>query len=122
MRNTRLARSFRKNASPAERRLWAVVRAGRLEGFKFRRQVPIDRYIVDFVCMDAKLVVELDGPSHQTRTEEDAARTAVLERKGYVVLRFDNTQVLENADGVALTLLKALSLARPRFGANPDAP
>ncbi|NBB17495.1 DUF559 domain-containing protein [Caulobacter sp. SLTY] len=122
MRNTKLARAFRKNASPAERWLWAVVRAGRLEGFKFRRQVPIDRYIVDFACMDAKLVVELDGPSHQTRSEEDAVRTAVLEQKGYLVVRLDNAQVLENADGAALILLEALSLARPRVGASPDTP
>jgi len=122
MRNTKLARAFRKNASPAERWLWAVVRTGRLEGFKFRRQVPIDRYIVDFACMDAKLVVELDGPSHQTRSEEDAVRTAVLEQKGYLVVRLDNAQVLENADGAALILLEALSLARPKFGASPDAP
>ena len=69
MKTTNLARAFRQLAPSAERRFWGLVRTGRLEGFKFRRQVPIGRYVVDFVCMEAKLIVELDGVSHQGREE-----------------------------------------------------
>ncbi|MDB5470068.1 MAG: hypothetical protein JWR84_1628 [Caulobacter sp.] len=114
MRNTQLARAFRRGASKAERRFWGIVRAGRLAGYKFRRQVPIDRYVVDFICMDARVVVELDGVSHQDREQKDAERTAVLERLGYLVIRFANNDVIENADGVAVSLLETLALARPR--------
>eukprot|EP01030_Chromulinospumella_sphaerica_P021852 gene21852-21808_t len=102
MRNTQLARAFRRDASKAERRFWSIVRAGRLEGYKFRRQVPIDRFVVDFACMDARVIVELDGVSHQGREAKDDARTFVLERLGYVVVRFANHEVVENPNGVAL--------------------
>jgi very-short-patch-repair endonuclease len=119
MRNTQLARAFRQDASKAERRFWSIVRAGRLEGYKFRRQVPIDRFVVDFVCMDAWVIVELDGVSHQGREAKDDARTLVLERLGYFVVRFPNHEVLENADGVAVSLLDMLRLARPKSGQSP---
>ncbi len=119
MPNTNLARAFREGASNAERRFWSIVRGGRLEGYKFRRQVPIDRYVVDFVCMDARVIVELDGVSHQGREEKDEARTRVLEQRGFLVLRFANRSVLENANGVAVTLLEALRRARPKSGLSP---
>ena len=113
MQNTKLARAFRQNAPSAEHRFWGMVRAGRLGGFKFRRQVPIGRYVVDFVCMDARLIVELDGVSHHGREQKDAVRTAEFERLGYRVRRFANSEVLQNSDGVALSLLHELDVARP---------
>jgi very-short-patch-repair endonuclease len=121
MRNTKLARAFRRDLSRAERRFWYLVRAGRLEGFKFRRQVPIGRFVVDFICMDARLIVELDGVSHQGREAKDEARTQILERLGYLVIRFPNHEVLGNANGVAVTLLNTLRSARPKSGLSPEA-
>ena len=120
MRNTQLARAFRQGSSKAERRFWSIVRAGRLEGYKFRRQVPIDRFVVDFACMDARLIVELDGVSHQGREGKDAARTLVLERLGFLVVRFANREVLENPNGVALTLLGYLRTSRAKSGQSPS--
>jgi very-short-patch-repair endonuclease len=87
------ARRLRRGQTLAGEKLWTIVRGRRLDGFKFRRQVPIDRYFADFVCRDAHLIVELDGPSHEDRAEQDAARTEVLERCGYRVLRFNNETV-----------------------------
>jgi len=86
------------------------VRGRRLAGFKFRRQVPIDRYFADFACWDAKLIVELDGPSHADRELHDLARTEVLERCGYRVLRFANETVLADPGRVAEIIGAALRL------------
>jgi very-short-patch-repair endonuclease len=104
------ARRLRQSQTLAEEKLWAILRGRRLEGFKFRRQVPIDRYFADFVCRDAKLVVELDGPSHEDRVLHDTARTEVLELCGYRVLRFDNEFVLADPGGVAEAIGEALRL------------
>jgi very-short-patch-repair endonuclease len=104
------ARRLRRDQTLAEEKLWAIVRGRRLEGFKFRRQVPIDRYFVDFVCRDAKLVVELDGASHEERALHDAARTEVLEHCGFRVLRFDNEVVLADPGSVAEAIGAALRL------------
>jgi very-short-patch-repair endonuclease len=104
------ARRLRQSHTLAEEKLWAIVRGRRLEGFKFRRQVPIDRYFADFVCRDAKLVVELDGPSHDDRFLHDQARNEVLERCGFRVLRFDNEVVLADPGGVAQAIGAALRL------------
>jgi very-short-patch-repair endonuclease len=104
------ARRLRRGQTLAEDKLWAIVRGRRLDGLKFRRQVPIDRYFVDFACWDAKLVVELDGPSHEGRELHDQARTEVLERCGYRVLRFDNEVVLADPGGVAEAIGAALRL------------
>jgi very-short-patch-repair endonuclease len=106
------ARRLRQEKTDAERKLWSIVRNRKLEGFKFRRQVPIDRYFADFVCMEARLVIELDGGQHSEQVEYDAARTAVLEACGYQVLRFWNSQVLLQPDGVARSILHELKTAR----------
>jgi len=84
----------------------------RLEGLKFKRQVPIDRYIVDFCCSDARLIIELDGGQHATRTVEDANRTKILEAMGYLVLRFWNNDVTQNLDGVLEEVLSTLKQYR----------
>ena len=104
------ARRLRRGQTVAEEKLWTIVRGRRLDGFKFRRQVPIDRYFADFACWDAKLVVELDGPTHEDRELHDLVRTEVLERHGYRVLRFYNDVVLADPGGVAEAIGAALRL------------
>lgn len=93
------ARRLRSNPTEAEKRLWARLRHKRLDDFRFRRQAPIGPYIVDFFCPSAKLVVELDGGQHGERSQRDAAHTRWLEKRGYRVIRFWNTEVFENFEG-----------------------
>ncbi len=99
------ARRLRRDQTDAERVLWFRLRDRRLSGWKFRRQVPIDRYIVDFCCAETKLVVELDGGQHDQDRARDEVRTGLLEAKGYRVLRFWNNDVLSNSDGVLTSIL-----------------
>ncbi|MEX2577265.1 MAG: DUF559 domain-containing protein [Halofilum sp. (in: g-proteobacteria)] len=94
-----LARSLRRNMTDAELRLWYHLRARRMGGYKFRRQYPIGPYIVDFVAVEAGMVVEADGGQHAD-SSEDAERTAYLERAGYTVLRFWNHEILNGTDSV----------------------
>ncbi|HET7021622.1 MAG TPA: endonuclease domain-containing protein [Xanthobacteraceae bacterium] len=103
--NTAPARRLRRNQTDAERLLWFRLRDRRLDGWKFKRQVPIERFVVDFFCADAKLIVELDGGQHAHNTERDADRTRVLEAMGYLVLRFWNRDVMQNMDGVLEEIL-----------------
>ncbi len=91
--------------------LWDLVRNRRLGGFKFLRQVSIDRYFADFVCRSARLIVELDGPVHQGREDYDDRRTQTLELFGYTVLRFRNERVLADPGGTADDILIALRSA-----------
>ena len=106
------ARRLRQNQTLAEKMLWALVRNRRLGGFRFLRQVSIDRYFADFVCESAKLVVELDGPAHEGREDHDARRTQTLELFGYLVLRFNNARVLADPGGVTDDILAVLKSAR----------
>jgi very-short-patch-repair endonuclease len=114
------ARNLRRVSTDAERMVWGALRAHRLDGASFRRQVPAGPYIVDFVCHAAKLIVELDGGQHFEigRQKKDARRTAFLSEKGFRVLRFNNYDVMTNRTGVlemiALALKEAPSLALPR--------
>jgi very-short-patch-repair endonuclease len=96
-----LVRENRKLPTPAEKVLWDVLRRHNLNGAKFRRQHPIGRFVVDFYCAKAALVVELDGPIHELQREADAERQAWLEAEGLTVLRFKNDDVL---DGLNLVL------------------
>ena len=100
------ARDLRRQSTDAERSLWRHVRRRALDGRKLRRQAPIGPYIVDFVCFDQRLIVELDGGQHDERAEQDQRRTAWLNSAGYRVLRFSNLDVLRNMEGV-LSSLKA---------------
>jgi very-short-patch-repair endonuclease len=93
------ARRLRREMTDAERRLWAMLRGSQLEGAKFRRQVPIGRYIADFACFKSKLIVELDGSQHAD-SAYDAERDAWLEAQGFRVLRFWNA-AMEEPEGVA---------------------
>lgn len=113
MREGRLleyAKHLRTNQTPLEQRLWHLLRAKRFEGAKFRRQVVIGNYIVDFACRIPRMVViEVDGDSHGQQHAYDERRTAFLESKGYKVLRFTNSDVGTNLDGVLMTIAEALS-------------
>ena len=81
-----------------------------MDGFRFRRQVPIGKFIVDFACLDAKLIIEIDGGQHNepSHKQKDAERTGWLESEGYQVLRFWNNEVFENLDGVLQTIRRQL--------------
>ena len=103
--------ALRKNSTDAERKLWSVLRSRQLSGFKFRRQVEIDGYIVDFLCADRQLIVEVDGGQHSS--EQDARRTAYLESQGFRAIRFWNNDVLENLDGVGSTIETELETTPP---------
>jgi very-short-patch-repair endonuclease len=97
---------MRKESAPAEAILWAVLRNRQLEGFKFRRQFSVLRYVVDFCCLEAKLVVELDGDSHSERIGYDLNRTDELRRAGLEVLRFENPDVFDHTDLVLEKILE----------------
>lgn len=90
--------------------MWRELRGRRLSGFKFRRQHPIKRFIVDFVTLDAKLIIEVDGATHSTEVQQlrDAERTRELERLGFHVIRVTNTDVYENLEGVLESILHEL--------------
>jgi len=97
----------------AEAHLWRLLRGRHLTGFKFRRQFPIDRYIADFVCLDARLIVEVDGGQHNERLAQDAERTRCLEASGYRVLRFWNHDVLKSSEQVLQVIWDTLHHPHP---------
>ena len=109
------ARNLRSSISRAERRLWYYLRAHRFRGASFRRQTPIGRYIVDFVCHDSMLIIELDGGQHgaAAATKHDDKRTAWLATRGYKVLRFWNNDVPRNTKGVLELIAAELEKAPP---------
>jgi very-short-patch-repair endonuclease len=118
------AKALRHELTDAERKLWAMLRAHRLQGASFRRQTPIGPYIADFVCHAAKLVIELDGGQHFETTHEarDARRTAFLEANGFRVLRFSNHDILTNRQGVLETIAIAIEeVPSPRSPASGGA-
>jgi very-short-patch-repair endonuclease len=114
---TARARKLRRDATDAEKRVWRALRE-KLPSAKFRRQVPFGPYITDFASHSAKLIVELDGGQHADRVEQDAARTHFLESEGYRVIRFWNTEVMENMDGV----IDMIALEIGRAGIEPARP
>ncbi len=108
------ARLLRRNLTDAEQRLWSRLRRRQVLGWKFRRQLPIGPYIADFVCLEAKIVVEIDGGQHGGA--EDHERDEWLDREGYRVLRFWNNEVLAETDAV----LEVIAMELRRRGAPPD--
>jgi very-short-patch-repair endonuclease len=110
---TKLARRLRTNLTDAEKYLWYILRRKNLNGLKFRRQQPIGRYIVDFVCFENKLVIELDGGQHAEQIAEDQKRDRWLRSQGFRVLRFWNNEVLDNRDAVVETILKYSADSHP---------
>jgi ring-1,2-phenylacetyl-CoA epoxidase subunit PaaD len=109
------ARELRRNRTLAERRLWWKLRELKQAGFKFRQQVPIDQYTVDFACLSRRLVVEVDGGSHSTAAEiaRDKRRERYLRDQGFCILRVWNSEVRENIDGVMDTIVDALGPPPP---------
>ena len=99
---------LRSRMTDAEWKLWYRLRGGRFEGMKFRRQVPLGPYVVDFLCERANLVVEVDGGQHAERIDHDVARSEWLSARGYRILRFWNNDVLANLDGVLEVMRQAL--------------
>jgi very-short-patch-repair endonuclease len=110
-----IVRQLRENLTEAERRIWYRLRDRRLYGLKFRRQVPIGPFIVDFASREHSLVVEIDGGQHSAFAKTDDRRTAWLERHGWRVIRFWNNDVMDNTDGVLWSIARAC-------GVDPDSP
>ncbi|AWN43954.1 endonuclease domain-containing protein [Methylobacterium durans] len=108
--STERARALRRHQTAAEATLWRVLRGRGLNGYKFRRQWPIDGFVADLACVEAGLVVEVDGATHGRPAEQrrDAERSAALARCGFEVLRVTNADVLRNLDGVRETILAAI--------------
>jgi len=102
-----IARRLRRDLTDAERKLWHCLRQKQLNGFHFRKQCPIGPYIADFACLDAKLIIEVDGGQHADNAT-DVARDAWLSERGYRTLRLWNNDVLGNIEGVAAKILEAL--------------
>src|SRR5438874_12781663 len=98
------ARSLRREQTDAEKKLWWRLRAHKLPGYWFRRQVPLGAYIADFACLEVRLVIEVDGGQHADQTEQDNRRTAWLESHGFRVLRFWTDEVLQQTDHVVETI------------------
>ena len=106
------AKTMRSTATPAEHRLWQILRGKRFDGYKFKRQLPIDDYIADFVCLGRRLIVEADGGQHSERAR-DIRRDAYLEAQGFRVLRFWNNEIFTNEEGVLTRILDALQSPLP---------
>jgi len=102
------SRQLRRNMTDAERLLWRALRKEQAGGYKFRRQHPLGRFILDFVCLDTKLIIEVDGGQHSEQAEYDQARAIWLEEQGFRVLRFWNNDVLSNTEAVTQTIWQAL--------------
>ncbi len=100
-------KQLRANPTEPERILWAALRGRNLGGLKFRRQHPVEPYIIDFYCAEASLVIELDGQSHDDREDYDAQRSDFLGRAGLTIMRIANDDVLQNLTGVAEAIQKA---------------
>ena len=102
------ARRLRREMTDAERRLWSRLRQRQLHGYRFRSQFQLGTYIVDFVCLARRLIIEVDGGQHCEQADHDNARTAWLQEQGYRVLRFWNDVVLTETEAVITTIAEAL--------------
>ena len=108
---TILARNLRKNATIQERRLWNLLKNRQFHNLKFKRQQPIGDYIVDFICKEAKIIIEIDGGQHNEpeNIEYDKTRNKYLNNLGYKVIRFWNNEIYENIEGVVLRLREEIN-------------
>jgi len=108
---TILARNLRKNSTIQERRLWNLLKNRQFHNLKFKRQQPIGDYIVDFICKEAKIIIEIDGGQHNEpeNIEYDKTRTEYLNTLGYKVIRFWNNEIYENIEGVVLRLKEEIN-------------
>ena len=112
------ARQLRRDSTDAEKQMWKALRAA-LPSYKWRRQMPVGPYFVDFACFSERLVIELDGGQHAEAAEYDAARTRQVEAQGYRVIRFWNNDVLGNIDGVIAAVAEALTTSPSQPAAGP---
>ena len=104
------AKALRQGMSDAERCLWQHLRAGQMQGYKFRRQQPIGDYIADFMCLSPKLVIEADGGQHAQQKRADEVRSQYLRAQGFVVLRFWNHDILQQTEAVLEKIRLTLSM------------
>jgi very-short-patch-repair endonuclease len=111
-RLTPIARRLRADGTSSEDLLWQQLRGRRLDGLKFRRQVPIAGFIADFCCFDLGLTIELDGKQHLEQIERDKARRELIENHGFIELRFTNDDVKERLDWVIEEIRRAVDIAR----------
>ena len=111
MNTTEKTRTLRKNMTKQERLLWQFLRKKNINGLKFRRQYPIGKYIVDFICNEKRLIIEIDGGQHNENQNivYDKERTKYLETKGFKVIRFWNLDIENNIEGVYQEILKHLT-------------
>jgi very-short-patch-repair endonuclease len=107
------SRHLRNNMTDVERMLWAKIRGKQLQGFRFRRQHPLGVYIVDFICLELKLVIELDGSQHMQQQEYDMKRSQWLQKNSFTVMRFWNNDVLDNLDAVVQSIYNHLPPSQP---------
>lgn len=103
-----LARSLRKSMTAEEQQLWKLLRKHQLNGHRFRRQMPIGRYIADFVCLEARLVIELDGHHHANQQDYDKERDNWMQQQQFTVLRFWNDEIMHNPEYVLEQIRKTL--------------
>ena len=106
-----IARKLRSNQTDSELKLWLQLRGRRLAGLKFRRQVPIAGFIADFLCEEAKLIVEVDGGQHTEQSDSDMERTRIMQDAGFEIVRFWNNEVLANMDGVLQRIVETAQRA-----------
>ncbi|MDP2878940.1 MAG: endonuclease domain-containing protein [Sulfuricella sp.] len=106
---TNFARQLRTNSTDTESLLWRHLRASRFDDYKFKRQQPLGGYIVDFVCFESRLIIELDGGQHADQEDADKIRDQWLNSQGFQILRFWNNEVLTNLEGVMQCIHVALS-------------
>jgi len=117
---TKIAKELRKRSTDAEKLLWKHLRLKQLEGLKFRRQQPIDNnYIVDFVCFEKRIIIEVDGGQHVVEQGKDIRRDSYLNKNGFNVLRFWNNEVLTNIEGV-LEVIRENCLKHPPLNPLPS--
>ena len=107
------AKDLRKSMTDAERKLWQRLRGAQL-GVKFRRQHPFENYVLDFVCIERRLVIEVDGSQHMDEQEYDVKRTARLRQAGFTVLRIWNNEVLNETDAVVQAIWDVLNPSPPQ--------
>ncbi|HYA36716.1 MAG TPA: endonuclease domain-containing protein [Candidatus Methylomirabilis sp.] len=112
--DTQRARTLRRNLTDAEQRLWSCLKRKQINGYKFRRQFPLGRYIVDFVCLEARLIIEVDGGQHSEQTAHDEMRDKWLASQRFRVLRFWNNDVLRRTDAVVEEIARAVRQPPPR--------
>ena len=113
MKKTSFAKHLRCNQTSAEALIWEELRGRKCGGYKFRRQIPIGKYVVDFLCVAQKLIVEIDGPSHLDAVDYDANRTRILESQGYHIMRLTNEDVYEDLGTTIEAIWQSLENARP---------